>query len=158
MHPAIVKIYKALRARQRKLLGTGVQALAAGIAIGIVIYAGVEIGSCYLKTHDFEEAVKKEARLAASDSRPAENIREELLEKSQELGLPVSRENITVVSGSKPAQIPIEGITALAANPNQNDMPTVGTINIEVSYEVPISFPLYTLQLKFHLHADEHSI
>ena len=112
-----MKIYKALRARQRKLLGTGVQALAAGIAIGIVIYAGVEIGSCYLKTHDFEEAVKKEARLAASDSRPAENIREELLEKSQELGLPVSRENITVVSGSKPAQIPIEGITALAAKP-----------------------------------------
>ncbi|HWF37941.1 MAG TPA: hypothetical protein VG322_05445 [Candidatus Acidoferrales bacterium] len=153
-----MKIYKALTARQRRLLGTGAQALAAGIAIGIVIYAGIEIGSCYLKTHDFEEAVKKEARLAASDSRPAENIREELLEKSEELGLPVSRETITVTSGSKRAQIPIEGITALAANANQSDMPTVGAINIDVSYEVPISFLLYTLQLRFHLHADEHSL
>ena len=157
VHPAIVKDYKALTARQWKLVETGLQALGAGIAIGLVIYSGVEIGSSYLKSHDFEESVRKEARLAATDSRPAENIREELMEKSQELGLPVRREDINVASGSQPAQLPLGGITALAANPNQNDMP-VGTVNIEVSYAVPISFPLYTLQLKFHVQANEHSI
>jgi hypothetical protein len=33
-----------------------------------------------------------------------------------------------------------------------------GIVEIEVSYAVPIEFPGYTLQLQFHLHADERSV
>lgn len=158
MHPALIKAYKALTPRQWKLVATALQALGAGVAIGVVIYSGVVIASSYLKTHEFEEALKKEARLAASDSRSSENVREELLDKSRELGLPIRLEDIAVVSGSKPADIPVAGMAAIVENPNQNELPTVGSVNIEVSYAVPISFPMYTFQLKFHLHADEHSI
>ena len=152
------KYLNKISRRHWKLLGTGVQALAAGVAMGVVIYSGGAIVTSYMKTREFEEALKKEARLAASDSRPAESIRAELLEKSRELGLEINPEDIAVLSGSMPAQIPIAGMPAIVANPNQNNLPSVGTVNIEVSYTVPISFPLYTWELRFHLQADEHSI
>jgi hypothetical protein len=151
-------VLKNLSRRQWLLMGNGAQALLAGVAIGLFLYAGVQIGSSYLKNYEFAEAVKKEAPLAASDSRTADAIREELLEKSQDLGLPVAAEGIQVVAARKDAQIPIAGLGAIVENGNSNEMPTVGSVNIDVSYEVPISFPLLSFELKFHCHGDDHTI
>lgn len=136
----------------------GAEALLAGIAIGLIIYAGVEITSSYMKNYDFAQAVRKEAQLAATDSRPTDTIREEILDKSQDLGLTVNRESITVVSTRKEAQIPMAGLTAIVANGDQNDLPTVGTVSIDVSYAIPIPFPLHTFNLNFHCHGDDHTM
>jgi hypothetical protein len=149
---------KTLSRRQFQLLANGAEALLAGIAIGMVIYAGVETASSYMKNYDFAQAVRKEAQLAATDSRPADTIREEIIEKSQDLGLIVSRESITVVSTRKDAQIPIAGLTAIVANGDQNDLPTVGSVSIDVSYAISIPFPLHTFNLNFHCHGDDHTI
>jgi hypothetical protein len=154
----IEKIGKALTPNQWKLASTGAEALLAGAGLGLVLYTGMQIAGSYMKNHDFQQAVKREAQLAASDSRPAENIRQELLEKSREMGLQVNPDDIDVVSTRKEAQIPIAGLSSMVANGNQNDLPTVGSVNIDVSYAVPVEFPLYTLRLNFHLHADDHTI
>jgi hypothetical protein len=156
--PFFDKVAKMLTPNQWKLVSTGAEALLAGVGLGLVLYTSIQIASSYMKNHDFQEAVKREARLAASDSRPAENIREELLEKSQEMGLRVSPDDIDVVSARKEAQISVAGLGALVANSNQNDLPTVGSVNIDVIYTIPVEFPLYTLRLNFHLHADDHTI
>jgi hypothetical protein len=34
----------------------------------------------------------------------------------------------------------------------------VGTVDIDVSYAVPVEFPGWTVRLSFHLHADDHHI
>ncbi len=149
---------KALSRRQWQLVAHGAEALLAGIAIGLIIYAGVEITSSYMKNYDFAQAVRKEAQLAATDSRPTDTIREEILDKSQDLGLTVNRESITVVSTRKEAQIPMAGLTAIVANGDQNDLPTVGTVSIDVSYAIPIPFPLHTFNLNFHCHGDDHTM
>lgn len=154
----IEKIAKALTPKQWKLLGTAGEALLAGIGLGLVLYTGIEIMGSYMKNHDFQEAVKREAQLAATDSRPAENVREELLEKSQEMGLRVNPDDINVVSTRKEAQIPVAGLSAIVENPNQNELPTVGNVNIDVNYAIPVEFPLYTFRLNFHLHADDHTL
>jgi hypothetical protein len=156
--PFIEKVAKALTPNQWKLAATGAEALLAGVGLGLVLYTGIQIAGSYMKNHDFQEAVKHEAQLAASDSRPAANIRQELLEKSQEMGLRVNPDDINVVSARKEAQIPVAGLSALVENGNQNDLPTVGSVNIDVNYAVPVEFPLYTLRLNFHLHADDHTI
>ena len=60
------------------------------------------------------------------------------MEKSQDLGLSVPGDGITVASARKEASIPIAGMAAIVENGNQNEVPTVGSVNIDVSYAVPI--------------------
>jgi hypothetical protein len=134
----MIGILKKISRRQWRLIASGAPALLAGIAIGLAIYAGAEITSSYLKNYEFEKAVRKEARLAASDSRPAEAIRNDIMEKSQDLGLSVPGDGITVASARKEASIPIAGMAAIVENGNRNEVPTVGNVNIDVSYVVPI--------------------
>ena len=140
------------------LIAQGGQALLAGISIGVLVYAGVQLSSAYLKGYEFEKAARKEAALAAANFRPEDAVREDLMEKAQDLGLPVERENITVTSAQKQAEVPIGAVAAIVANGNQNELPTVGAVNIDVAYQVPIAFPLHTFEMKFHFHADEHTI
>ncbi len=148
---------KDLSRRQWLYLANGSQALLVGIAIGLLLYTGVQLTSCYLKNHELEQAVRKEAILAATDSRPAETIRGEILKKSRDLGLSVAGEEVAIASSQKEAQIPVAGVAAIVENGNQNDLPTVGSVSIDVSYVIPIQFPLYTFQLKLHCHGDDHT-
>lgn len=59
------------------------------------------------------------------------------------------RDGVAIASGRKEAQIPIAGIVALVENSNQNDPPTLGSVNIDVSYAIPIQFPLFTFNSNF---------
>ena len=124
----------------------------------MLVYTGVQLSSAYMKEYEFEKATRTEARLAAANFRPPDTVREEIMEKAQDLGLPVKPEAIKVTSTQKEAQIPIAGMAAMVENANQNDLPTVGAVTIDVSYEVPIPFPLHTFQMKFKIHADDHTI
>jgi hypothetical protein len=149
---------KKLSRRQRLYLASAAQALLAGIAIGFLVYTGVLIGSSYLKNQELEQAVRKEAMLAATDSRPAETIRDEILQKSRDLGLSVGRGGIVVASSRKEAHIPVAGMAAIVENGSQNDLLTVGSVSIDVWYVIPIPFPLYTFQLKLRCHGDDHTL
>ena len=144
--------------RTWELIAQGAQALLVGIILGVLIYTANQVSSAYMRGYEFEKAARREAQLAAVNSKPADSIREEVFQKAQKLGLAVAREEIEVTSFQKEAQIPIAGMTALVENHNQNDLSAVGAVNIDVSYVVPIAFPLHTFQMKFHIHADEHTV
>jgi len=147
-----------LSAREWKLILQGGQALLAGILAGVLIYAGVQMSSAYMKGYEFEKATRKEAQLAAANFTTTDTVRDEILQKAQDLGLAVEPDEINVTAAKKEAQIPVAGVAAIVENGNQNDLPTVAAVNIDISYEVPIAFPLYTFEMKFRVHADDHTI
>jgi hypothetical protein len=147
-----------LTSREWALIGQAAQAALGGILIGVMIYASWQLGSAYIRGYEFEQSARKEASLAAADSRPADTVRGEMLEKAQQLGFVVSWDDIKVASADKQAQIPVAAMAAVVENGDPNALPTVRAVSIDVAYEVPIVFPLHTLELKFHLHADDHSI
>jgi|ERR1700735_393004 len=146
-----------LTSREWALIRQAAQAALGGIFIGVMIYAAWQLGSAYIRGYEFEQSARKEASLAAADSRPADTVRGEMLEKGQQLGFVVAWDDIKVDSADKPAQIPVAAIAAIVENGGPT-LPTVREVSIDVAYEVPIVFPLHTLQLKFHLHAGDHSI
>ena len=143
-----------LSAREWKLILQGGQALLAGV----LIYAGVQMSSAYMRGYEFEKATRKEAELAAANFTTTDTVRDEILQKAQDLGLTVEPYEINVTAAKKEAQIPVAGVAAIVENGSQNDLPTVAAVNIDISYEVPIAFPLYTFEMKFRVHADDHTI
>jgi hypothetical protein len=147
-----------LSRRQWGLVAQGGQALLGGIAVGVLVYSAVQIGSAYMRGYEFEKSARKEAALAAASSKTPDTIRQDILDKAQDLGLAVSGDDIRVTSSQKQAEIPIGAVAAIVANGNQNELPTVGAVNIDISYQVPIVFPLHTFRMRFNVHADEHSI
>lgn len=153
-----MKLKLKLSAREWKLILQGGQALLAGILAGVLIYAGVQMSSAYMKGYEFEKATRKEAQLAAANFTATDTVRDEILQKAQDLGLAVEPDEIKVTAAKKEAQIPIAGVAAIVENGSQNDLPTVAAVNIDVSYEVPIAFPLYTFEMQFRVHADDHTI
>ncbi len=78
-----------LSAREWKLILQGGQALLAGILAGVLIYAGVQMSSAYMKGYEFEKATRKEAQLAAANFSTTDTVRDEILQKAQDLGLAV---------------------------------------------------------------------
>jgi hypothetical protein len=114
-----------------------------------------------MKGYEFEKATRKEAQLAAANFTTTDTVRDEILQKAQDLGLAVEPDEINVTAAKKEAQIPVAGVAGVAAiveNGSQNDLPTVAAVNIDVSYKVPIAFPLYTFEMQFRVHADDHTI
>jgi hypothetical protein len=143
--------------RELQFIGKTAEALLTGIAVGVLVYATIQIAPAYLKNYEFEQAMRKEVQLAAINWRSATAISDEVWEKGHDLGLPVYREGITVTSSKKPVAIPIAGMEAIVASGDRNDLPSVGDVSIDVSYAVPIQFPGHTFRWKFHFRADNHS-
>jgi hypothetical protein len=138
-------------------IGKALEALLTGVAVGVLVYATVQIAPACLKNYEFEQAMRKEVQLAAINSRPANAISDDVWEKGRDLGIPVDREGITVTSSKEPVAIPIAGVEAIVASGDQNDLPSAGDVSIDVSYSVPIPFPGHTFRWKFHFRADNHS-
>ncbi len=101
-----------------------------------------------------ERAVEKEAQLAASDLRPAGTIRDELLRKSQLLGLPIEESDFEIQTTLH--QSAANSLTSIA-DPNAGPHST-GNVDLEVSYAVPVRFPGYTLRLNFRIHSGANSL
>jgi hypothetical protein len=146
-----------LTSREWALISQAAQAALGGIFVAVMIYAAWQLGSAYIRGYEFEQSARKEASLAAADYRPPDTVRGEMLEKGQQLGFIVAWDDIKVATADKQAQIPISAMAAIVEN-GAPTLPTVREVSIDVAYEVPIVFPLHTLQLKFHLHAGDHSI
>jgi hypothetical protein len=129
------------------------KALIVGMVLGAIVFAFIQIVPVYVKSYEFRQAARKEARLAAFNAMTEDSIRGDLYEKAQELGLPVERAGIKV------------GSTEIDGNASLTDLMdpvahkiTTGLVDIDVSYDVPVEFPGYTLRLKFRVHADERSV
>jgi len=139
-----------------ELFWKALQALAAALALGLTAYTLLQVVPAYVKNYEFEDAARKEARLAVTNPKSGPAIQDDLYQKAQELGVPVEIGQIRVNSGA--AVSSVSSLDTLMSSTAEGSTSAVGTVNIEVSYAVPVRFPGYTLQLRFHVHADDKSV
>ena len=68
--------------------------------LGSLIYAVVKTAPHFINDFELRDAMKAEARFAAVQHKPENDIREEIFKKTTELGIPVKREAIKIRMGS----------------------------------------------------------
>lgn len=98
-----------------------------------LITAVVRIVPVYVKSFEFRETVREEARLAVVRQSQHVEMRNRLLEKARQLGLPMQPEQINIRPGRG------------------------GGVEITVNYSVPVKLPGYLLTLNFNAAADTAS-
>ncbi len=113
--------------------GTRLKFFLALLLTAAIIYTLIRIVPVYVKSYDFQDTVRTEARFAGVNNRQPVEIRQRLFQKAQELGLPMRPEQIVVVPVSR------------------------GGVRISVSYSVPVQLIGYTLTLNFQTAADTAS-
>ncbi len=103
--------------------------------LGSMVFAAVEIVPPYFANYQFQDAIETESRFALTGypKRSQDDITDEVYKKAQDLGLPVTRDDIHV------------------------DM-TSTTCDISLDYKVPIDLKVYEFVVPFHDHADNHTI
>jgi hypothetical protein len=127
------------------------KALSAGLLMGVLGFAALQIVPIYFKSYKFENAARRDAHLAAADLRTGEAIRDDVYQKAQNLGIPVEIGNIKVHSETHESSASSLGtLVDPSAKPNM-----VGSVDIDVSYAVPVEFPGWTFHLNFQFHADD---
>lgn len=107
------------------------------LLVALLITAGavlamVRIVPVYVKSYEFESAMREEAKFAAVRNEQPTAIRQRLLDKAQQLNFNV-----------RPQQIQVTRV--------------VGGVHITVSYSVPVQLPGYTLTLNFQHSVDTAS-
>jgi hypothetical protein len=147
---------KQLYRQQWPYVANRSRALRAGITLKLADLNGSGSRASYMKQYEFEQAARQKAQLAAADSQTIETIRDEILAKSHDLGLWVAREGIAIASSRKDALIPIAGVAAIVTNDNQSDLPRVGSVNIDLSYDSSHRVP--SLYLPLEIPRDDHTI
>jgi len=99
----------------------------------IFIYAAIQILPAYMAEYQLEDDLRTEARFAAVDRRPREQVREDVHQMVLKLGIPATRDDI---------RVDLIG----------------GGFRISVEYAVPVNFFRYQVRLRFHPTADSNSI
>ena len=121
------------KARPGERGGSRLKFILALLLTAAIIYALIRIVPVYVKSYDFQDTVRTEARFAGVNNRQPVEIRQRLLQKAQELGLPLRPEQIIVVPVSR------------------------GGVRISAHYSVPVQLIGYTLTLNFQTAADTAS-
>ena len=119
------------RARERG--GSKLNALLTLVILGAMVFAAVKIVPPEFANYQIKDSMETEARFAIANRKPVEEIRDDVWKKAQELGIPVKRDDIKVIT-------------------NQS------TIEISIDYTVPIDLQVYQFHLDFHPHADNRTI
>jgi hypothetical protein len=103
--------------------------------IAAMVLAAIRIVPVYFAEYQFQDALNTESRYALTGypKRNEEDIRDDIMKKAQDLGIPAKRESIQVLLG-----------------------PT--RVDISLDYSVPIDLVVYQWTPDFHPHADNHSI
>jgi hypothetical protein len=134
---------------------TPLNGLLTGIVAGVAVYLCVQIVPVYVKSYELADAARREARLAAVDFKSNEAVQAEIYDKAQRLGLPVEIEQIRVKSVVREsAPVSVDSLIDPESAPQES---TKASLDIEVSYSVPVELPGWTYHLNFKLHADDRS-
>ena len=97
-----------------------------------VIFAGIRIVPVYVRSNQFHDYIRQEAKFARVDTKPVEEVQRILHNKALELKIPVERSMIKVGPGP-------------------------GGIQITVQYVIPIDLYFYTYVTKWDFHEDTSS-
>ncbi len=137
--------------RHGRLVVGASKALSAGLLVGALGFATLQIVPIYLKSYEFENAAQKEAHLAAVNRSSDEAIRGEIYQKAQDIGLPVDIGNIKVQATPHES-----GVNSLETMLDPSAKPAmIENVDLGVSYAVPVKFPGWTFHLNFQFHADD---
>jgi hypothetical protein len=100
-----------------------------------MVFAAIRVVPVYFANYQFQDALNSESRFALTGypKRNAEDIRDDVMKKAEDLGIPAKRDAIQVNLGN-------------------------GTVDISLDYAVPIDLLVYQWTPEFHPHADNHTI
>jgi hypothetical protein len=103
--------------------------------LGSMLFTAIKLVPVYFANYQLQDAIESESRFALTGypKKSVEDIRDDVYNKAQDLGVPATRDNIAVNV--------------------QN-----GSVSIGIDYSVPIDLKVYQFTLQFHPHADNHSI
>ncbi|MFZ0633990.1 MAG: hypothetical protein WA755_04090 [Candidatus Acidiferrales bacterium] len=110
------------------------------VVLAAAIFAAVKIVPIYVNNYELQDSIETESRFAVANRKSPDDIQIDVLKKVKELGIPAEKKDIHVKfsGGGEPG------------------MPAM--VEIDVDYQVDVTFPGYMLPLNFHTHADNHSI
>jgi hypothetical protein len=105
------------------------------LILGAMGFAGAKIAPVYLANYQMQDSVESESRFALTGypKRSVDDIRNDVLNKARELGIPAKPEDIRVEVSN-------------------------GAVDIGFDYSVLIDLAVYQWDKQFHVHADNHSI
>jgi hypothetical protein len=92
--------------------------------IGAVIFASIKILPVYVNDYEISDYIDNQAPFWLTQRASADGIRKNILAKADDLGLPMTAEDIKV-----------------EANPNH--------VTVSIDYHVPVDLKVYTLPLHF---------
>jgi hypothetical protein len=105
------------------------------LIIGAMVFGGIKLVPVYFANYEFQDSLNSESRFALTGypKRNAEDVRDDIMKKAQDLGVPLQRDAIQVELNN-------------------------GSVDITTDYSVPIDLAVYQFTLQFHPHADNHTI
>jgi len=105
------------------------------VILGSIAYVGFKVVPVYVDDYQFQDSIQQESRFAFSGypKKSPDDIRNDVLKKARELGLPLKNEDIQV---------------------------SVSNSNVDISADFTVTFDLSVYQWThdFHHHADNHTI
>ena len=103
--------------------------------LGSLIFTAIKLVPVYMANYQLQDAIESESRFALTGypKKSVDDIRDDVYNKAQDLGVPASRDAI---------QVNVQN----------------GMVSIGLDYSVPIDLKVYQFTLQFHPHADNHSI
>jgi len=102
------------------------------LVLAAVAYFAVKAVPVYVSNYELSDKIRQLAIQATVDRSPAQTVQDRVVSYGKDLGLPITRENVTVQVGS--------------------------VVTINVDYTVPIDLMVYTLNLHFTPSAENRQI
>jgi hypothetical protein len=102
--------------------------------LGAMVFAGVKVVPPYFANYQFQDSIETEARFALANSKKADDVRDDIWRKAQDLSIPVAKKEDIKVSLDR------------------------ANVSIATDYTVPVDLIVYQFNLEFHPHADNHTI
>jgi|SRR5215472_4209057 len=105
------------------------------IVLGTMVFAATKVVPVYFANYQFQDSIQTESKfaLAGYPKKTPDDVRNDVWNKAQELGIPAEKDAIRVAMDNKDVEIGLD-------------------------YSVPIDLTFYQFTLQFHPHADNHSI
>lgn len=129
-----MKGYRSLgRGRSREKGGSRVSLVLTLLVLAALIFSAVKIVPIYVDNYELQDAMQSEARFAIANHKADDDIRADMWQKMQELGIPAKRDDLRIA----------------VAN---------GDVTISLDYNVPVNLAVYQLNLDFHPRGDNHTI
>lgn len=105
------------------------------LVLGVMAFVAIKIVPVYFANYEFQDSIESESRFALTGypKKTEDDIRNDILNKAKELGIPASKDAIQLAISN-------------------------GSVEIGLDYTVPVDLGVYQFTLQFHPHADNHTI